>query len=67
MDTLARLHQAARQPARAESLLQRSLEIKKAKLGKHHPAVARTLYHLAALYAHYVFVRSVKAWEKMRA
>jgi CHAT domain-containing protein len=52
LDTLARLHQAARQPGRAESLLQRSLEIKQVKLGKDHPAVARTLYHLAALYAH---------------
>src|SRR2546421_709641 len=33
LDTLARLHQAAGHHAKAESLLQRSLQIKEAKLG----------------------------------
>jgi tetratricopeptide (TPR) repeat protein len=52
LDNLARLHQAAGQHARAESLLQRSLKIKQAKLGKDHAAVARALYNLAALCGH---------------
>src|SRR5205823_4606245 len=52
LDNLARLHQAAGQHARAESLLQRSLQIKEAKLGKEHAAVALTLHNLAALYGH---------------
>ena len=52
LDALARLHQAAGQNDRAESVLRRSLQIKEAKLGKDHAAVALTLLELAALYGH---------------
>jgi CHAT domain-containing protein/Tfp pilus assembly protein PilF len=52
LDNLARLHHTAGQHPRAESLLQRSLQIKVAKRGKDHADVALALHNLAALHVH---------------
>jgi CHAT domain-containing protein/tetratricopeptide (TPR) repeat protein len=50
LEKLAALHQQARHYSRAEALLQESLRIRQARLGKKHLDVARSLHRLGKLY-----------------